>query len=214
MEQNLKSGFLPEKSALKVLSRDCWLAAANWIDWQDDFACPLDKDLPVLGDKERFAKFWKEYKLLQGEPHDKVRGRDRFRCELRRLYDRATEDPESVAVKLKKETGCRKRHVSLVTKLNAFRCPERFIARDTLNRTGLQRTFEKRPKDYAEHLCWCRSLSKALCVSGFVETCFGDNMPFESDQHAAFAMRVVDCALMRVGRAKPWPPHSEEAGDR
>ena len=200
MEQNLNLEFASEEIALKVLSRDCWLAAANWIDWRDNFACPLGKDLPVLGQKERFAEFWKGYRLLQGEPRDKDGSRDSFRCALRRLYDRPTEDPEAIAVELQDETGCRNRHVSLVTKLNAFRCPERFIARDRLNRKGLQRTVRKLPEDYAEHLCWCRSLSKALCSSGFVETCFGDNRPFDSDQHAAFAMRVLDCALMRVGR--------------
>ena len=205
MELQLES--LPAGKTLEVLPRDCWRAAPNWIDWKDDFACPRNRELPVLSEEARFKKFCIEYRLLRGETKD----REEFRHKLQRLNAEPKEDAEAVADWLKEETGCRNRHFSLVTKLNAFRCPERFIASDSLNRRGLRRVFGRRPKDYAQQLRWCRDLAASLCRSGFVEDCLGRYRPFASDYHAPFAMRVLDCALMRVG-AQPRTPHSEDNG--
>lgn len=207
----LKSESLPEGKTLAVLPKDCWRAALNWTDWLDDFACPRDNDLPVLSRRARFEKFRIECSVLRGEGLRKMKDPDIFRRELQCLNAGPREDAESVADWLKEATGCRNRHFSLVTKLNAFRSPERFIASDSLNRKGLHKAFEREPKDYVEHLRWCRDLAAALCRSGFVETCFGGNKPFKSHHHAAFAMRVLDCALMRTG-AQSRPPRSKDDG--
>ena len=205
----LKSKLLPDEKTLEVLPKDCWRAALNWTDWLDDFACSRDCDLPVLSDKARFKKFRIECSVLRGEGLRKMKDPDIFRRELRCLNAGPREDARDVAIRLQTATKCRNRHFSLVTKLNAFRCPEMFIASDSLNRRGLRRTFEKPPNDYLEHLRWCRDLAEALCSSGFVETCFGEHRPYGCDHRAAFAMRVLDCALMRAG-AQPLPPRSED----
>ena len=175
----------------------------------DDFACPTDCDLPVLSDRARFKEFRIEYSFLRGEGLRKMKDPDIFRRELQCLNAGPREDAESVADWLKEATGCRNRHFSLVTKLNAFRRPEGFIATDTLNRKGLHWVYGRWPKEYAKHLRWCRDLAEALCRSGFAETCFGENKRFESDHHAAFAMRVLACALMRAG-AQAQPRRSED----
>ena len=195
-EMELQSESLPAGKTLEVLPQDCWLAALNWIDWADNFTCPRDRELPVLSEETRFKEFCIDYSLLRGETMDW----EEFRHELQCLNSGPKENAEALAGWLKEKTGCRNRHFSLVTKLNAFRCPERFIASDTLNRRGLHRLCGRRPKDYAEQLRWCRDLAADLCRSGFVKDCLGRYRPFGSDRHAPFAMRVVDCALMRVGR--------------
>lgn len=204
-----ESESLPAGKTLEVLPKDCWRAALTWIDWFEDFTCSRDCDLPVLSERARFKKFRIEWSVLRGEGLRKMEDPDIFRRELQCLNAGPTGDAESVAKWLKEATRCRNRHFSLVTKLNAIRCPERFIASDSLNRKGLHRVYGRRPKKYAEQLCWCRDLAEALCRSGFVERCFGGNKPFERNHHAAFATRVLDCALMRAG-AQPQSPRSED----
>lgn len=190
-------GFPLRNAALKVQPRDCWRAAWNWVAWQDDFTCSADCDLPVLSQKERFRRFWREYSLLQGEP---ICQRDPIRKQLLHLYREPKEDAEAFACQLKEATRSNKKHFSLITKLNAFRCPDRFIASDSLNRQGLKEVCGKPPRDYREHLGWCRDMAEELCGSDFIETCFGkENRPFKDGHRAAFAMRVLDISLMREG---------------